>query len=187
MSRLRFLILCLLGGFVVVLGLLLWNAKNLSGVRLGALKNMLPTNVDMRLSTLDLSEIGEGGRSINLAADTANYFKEQNYFILTGIRADISSADEIYTVTAENGRYEPDLALVTLTGAVRTADSRGRILTSQRLSLDMRKGRFVSEEAFCLENPVLSLSGGRFDYDTNKGVLEVEGQVFLLLGAAGDG
>ena len=186
MSRLRFLILCLLGGFVVVLGLLLWNAKSLSGLRLGALKNMLPSNVDMRLSNLILSEAGDAGKSITLNADTANYFKEQNYFILTGVDALIASTSGDFQVTAENGRYEPDLELVTLTGRVRTAGGSGRILTSERLTLDMKNSRFFSEEPFCVEDPTLSLSGQNFTYNTKAGQLEVTGQVFLLLGDAGD-
>jgi LPS export ABC transporter protein LptC len=184
MSRLRFLILCLLGGFVVVLGLLLWNAKNLSGLRLGALKDMLPSNVDMRLSNLVLDETGDGDRSITLSAESANYFKDRNYFILAGIDAVISTADGPYAVTAENGRYEPDLRLVTLTGRVRTVDPRGRVLTGERLTLDMGNGVFFSEGRFCMEDPVMSLSGLGFNYDTERGLLEVKGQVFLLMGQA---
>ncbi|MDR2406412.1 MAG: LPS export ABC transporter periplasmic protein LptC [Deltaproteobacteria bacterium] len=181
MSRLRFLILCLLGGFVVVLGLLLWNARSLSGMRLGALKNMLPSNVDMRLSNLILNETGDGGRSISLNAVTANYFKEQNYFILSGIDALVSSEDGNFNVTSENGRYEPDLQMVTLTGDVRTADSNGRILTSERLTLDMKNNVFFSEDEFCMEDSSLSLSGKKFNYNTKDGILEVDGGVFLLL------
>jgi LPS export ABC transporter protein LptC len=168
---------------VVVLGLLLWNAKSLSGLRLGALKNMLPSNVDMRLSNAVLNEIGDGDRTISLNAVTANYFKEQNYFILSGIDAIIISSADTFKVTAENGRYEPDLKLVTLTGQVRTVDSRGRILTSERLTLDMQKGQFFSEVDFCLEDPALSLSGETFTYNTKYGRLEVDGRVFLLVGA----
>ncbi|MDR2339109.1 MAG: LPS export ABC transporter periplasmic protein LptC [Deltaproteobacteria bacterium] len=182
MSRLRFFILCLLGGFVVVLGLLLWNASNLSGLRLGSLKNMLPSNVDMRLSKPVLIETGDGDRTIALNADTANYFKDQNYFVLTGVDAVIGSGSGDFAVTAENGRYEPDKRLVTLTGRVRTVDEQGRVLTGERLTLDMNQGRFFSEGQFCVEGPVLSLSGRKFDYNTKQGLLEVEGQVFLLLG-----
>jgi LPS export ABC transporter protein LptC len=171
---------------VVVLGLLLWNAKNLSGVRLGALKNMLPSNVDMRLSNLVRNETGEGDRTITLNASIANYFKDQNYFILTGVDAVIGSDDGTFTVTSENGRYEPDQKLVTLTGQVRTVDDRGRVLTSERLTLDMQAGMFFTEEQFCMENPSMSLSGQKFNYNTRKGLLEVEGQVFLLVGQPDD-
>jgi LPS export ABC transporter protein LptC len=181
MSRLRFLILCFLGGFVVVLGLLLWNARSLSGLKLGALKNMLPSNVDMRLSNLVLNETGDGDRTINLSAVTANYFKEQNYFILSGIDAVVSSKNDTFSVTSENGRYEPDLRLVTLTGHVRTVDSRGKVLTSERLTLDMQNDRFFSEEQFCMEDSSMSLSGQKFNYNSSEGHLEVDGQVFLLI------
>ncbi|MDR1165602.1 MAG: LPS export ABC transporter periplasmic protein LptC [Deltaproteobacteria bacterium] len=182
MSRFRFLILCLLGGFVVVLGIILWNIQNFPGFKLGSLKNMLPANVDMRLSNLLLNEIGEGERTLALRALTANYFKDQNYFILDGINADIASAIENYAVTAANGRYEPDGGLVTLTGQVRAADSKGRILTSPRVVLNMKNGVFSSHEPFCLEDPQMNLSGQSFVYDAKNGLLEVDGQVQLTLG-----
>ncbi|MDR2349738.1 MAG: LPS export ABC transporter periplasmic protein LptC [Deltaproteobacteria bacterium] len=182
MSRLRFLILCLLGGFFLVLGFLVWNARNFPGFLPGSLKDMLPANVDMRLGNLVLNEIGTADRTLALKALTANYFKDSNYFILSGIDANIFSSTETVSVKADNGRYEPDQNLVVLTGDVRTADSRGRILTSPRIILNMKLGTFSGVEAFCLENPTMSLSGESFEYDSRNGILEVDGRVSLTIG-----
>jgi LPS export ABC transporter protein LptC len=182
MSRFRFFILCFLGGFLVVLGIILWNAHKFPGFTPGSLKDMLPANVDMRLNNLILSQKGDGKSSLRLEALTANYFKDKNYFILTNIVAHILSSEDSYEVTAENGRYEPDQNLVTLTGQVRTADSQGRIFSSPRISLNMENGIFSSSEPFCLENPTFSLSGQSLVYDSKRGYLEVHGQVQLMLG-----
>jgi LPS export ABC transporter protein LptC len=182
MSRLRFFILSLLVGFVVILGFLIWNAQNWPGFKLGSLKDMLPHNVDMRLSNLVLNETGTGDRTMALKALTANYFKDNNYFILNDIDANIIAQDDTYKIQADNGRYEPDQNLVVLTGQVRTANSQGRILTSDRLTLDMKLGTFTSPETFCLEDSTMSLSGESFTYDSKRGILEVDGQVNLTIG-----
>lgn len=172
----------LLIGFVVILGLLVWNAKNWPGYKLGTLKDMLPANVDMRLSNLVLNETGTGDRTMALKAITASYFKDNNYFILNDIDANIISLDDTFNVKADNGRYEPDQNLVVLTGAVRTSDSKGTILTSPRLTLDMKQGTVSSPAAFCLEDPTMSLSGDSFTYDSKRGFLEVDGKVYLTIG-----
>jgi LPS export ABC transporter protein LptC len=172
----------LLGGFIIVLGFLIWNANKFPGFKLGSLKDMLPANVDMRLSNLVLIETGTGDRTLALRALTANYFKDKNYFILDDIDADVISRDGTYVVKAENGRYEPDLNLIVLTGQVRASDSLGRVLTSPRIVMDMKSGLFSSADAFCLEDPKISLSGQSFRYDSKRGFLEVEGQVLLTVG-----
>jgi LPS export ABC transporter protein LptC len=171
-----------LGGFLLVLGFIIWNANKFPGFKLGSLKDMLPANVDMRLSNLVLNETGTGDRTLSLKALTANYFKDKNYFILNDIDADVISRDQTYVVKAENGRYEPDEDLIVLTGQVRATDSLGRVLTSPRVIMDMKSGFFSSAEAFCLEDPKMSLTGQSFSYDTKKGLLEVEGQVLLTIG-----
>jgi LPS export ABC transporter protein LptC len=184
MSRLRFFILCLLGGFLTVLGVLLWNVRDFPGFRLGSLKDMLPPNIDMRLSNLILNETGSGQRTLSLRSLSASYFKDRDYFILSDVDADILTPDDVYTVTSEGGRYEPESKLVVLTGSVRTSDRNGRVLTGPRLRLDMTRGVFSSDGPFCLEEPTLELSGESFVYDTKKGVLEVDGRVRLTLGRA---
>jgi LPS export ABC transporter protein LptC len=181
MPRLRFLILCALGGFLLVSGLFLWNTKYLTGLKLGALKNMLPANVDMRLSNLILSESGENGRQLSINAVTAHYYKEEDYFILKDITATIASAGRAYLVTAKNGHYTPDQKLVILTGKVRTEDNQGHVLTSDRLDLDMDRGTLTSQEAFCLEDPNLYLRGRRFVYNTKTGTLDADGRILFMI------
>jgi LPS export ABC transporter protein LptC len=182
MSRLRFVILCLLGGFAVFLGFLLADARMFPGFKPGSLKDMLPPNVDMRLTNLVLNETGGGDRTLALRALSASYFKDRDFFALADVSADIVAVDGVFSVQAQTGRYEPEGKRVILTGNVRTANAQGRILTAPRLTLDMARGVFSSEEPFCLEDPMLNLSGDRFVYDTKKGILEVEGQVRLTLG-----
>ncbi|MDR1084426.1 MAG: LPS export ABC transporter periplasmic protein LptC [Deltaproteobacteria bacterium] len=180
MPRLRFIILCTLGGFLLVSGIVLWNTRHLTGVKLGALKNMLPANVNMRLSNLILNEAGENGRQLAINAVTAHYFKEEDYFLLQDISASITAADNTYLVTAQNGRYTPEDKLVVLTGQVRTEDNLGHVLTSTRLDLDMNNGTLTSQGAFCLEDPSLNLSGQSFVYNTKTGTLEVSGRILFL-------
>ncbi|MDR1546691.1 MAG: LPS export ABC transporter periplasmic protein LptC [Deltaproteobacteria bacterium] len=181
MSRLRFVIACFLGGFVLALGVLLWNAKHLAGFRLGALQNMLPANVDMRLGNLVLSEAGSQGRTMAVRADSAHYFRDEDYFLLTDVAAEIETEDGRYVISADEGRYEPKVRLVFLTGAVRAADSAGRILTSARMDLDLNQKAFSSRTSFCLEDPGLSLSGSSFVYDAAAGQLQAEGRITMLI------
>jgi LPS export ABC transporter protein LptC len=164
-----------------MLGVLLWNAKNLSGFKLGSLQDMLPANVDMRLGNLVLSETGANGRTMSVQAANAHYYKDDDYFLLSEVKADIESNGSSYRISAETGRYEPTQKLVLLTGSVKTSDNLGRIITSPRMELDMDSGTFSSPEAFCLEDPGLSLSGKSFQYNTSSGQLEVEGRVFMLI------
>jgi LPS export ABC transporter protein LptC len=165
----------------LVSGFLLLNTRYLTGVRLGALRNMLPANVDMRLSNLVLNEAGENGRLLSLSAVSAHYFKQEDYFLLNDILAKIASDDRTYLVNAQTGRYSPELKKITLTGAVRTEDDQGHVLTSSWMELDMGSGVLKSQETFCLEDPKLSLSGTSFVYNTKTGVLEVEGRILLMV------
>ncbi|MDR0620810.1 MAG: LPS export ABC transporter periplasmic protein LptC [Deltaproteobacteria bacterium] len=181
MSRVRFIILSVLGILVAMLGVLLWNAKNLSGLKLGNLQDMLPANVDMRLGNLVLSETGANGRSLSVLAETAQYYKDDDYFILNSVKADIASQSGKYKISSEKGRYDPARKLVVLTGSVRTSDDKGRIITSPTMELNMDSGTFSSPVEFCLEDPDISLSGKNFNYDTSTGQLEVEGRVFMLI------
>ncbi|MDR1576610.1 MAG: LPS export ABC transporter periplasmic protein LptC [Deltaproteobacteria bacterium] len=181
MLRLRFIILCAIGGFILFSSFLLLNTRYLTGLKLGALRNMLPANVDMRLSNLVLNEAGENGRRLALNATTAHYFKEEDYFLLNDVTANIESETQKFLVTAETGRYEPDKKAVTLTGAVRAVDNQGRVLSSSRLDLDMDKGVLTSLGAFCLEDPSLSLSGVGFVYNTKTGLLDVEGRILFMI------
>jgi LPS export ABC transporter protein LptC len=164
-----------------MLGLMLWNAKHLSGFKRGALLNMLPANVDMRLGNLTLSETDGEGRAMAVKAETAHYFKEEDYFLLTDVAANIDSIGASYAVSAESGRYEPKDKSVALAGAVRASDSLGRVLTSSDMALKIEGGVFSSRSPFCLEDPGLSLSGQSFVYDTRAGLLEVEGRVFMII------
>jgi LPS export ABC transporter protein LptC len=165
-----------------MLGLLFWNARNLSGFKFGALRNMLPANVDMRLGNLTLSETADDGRTMSVRADSAHYFKDEDYFLLTEVAADIESRGGAYRISARNGRYEPERKTVVLTGEVRTSDSLGRVLTSDSLELDMTSGTFSADSEFCLEDPETSLTGRSFVYDTRLGRLEIEGRIFMLIG-----
>jgi LPS export ABC transporter protein LptC len=164
-----------------MLGALLWNASNLRNFKLGNLAGMLPANVDMRLGNLVLSETGAQGRSLSVEATSAHYYKDEDYFLLEDVVANIKSTDVVYSINAEKGRYEPDLKKVLLTGTVRTSDSKGRIITSEEMEIDMINSTFSSSSAFCMEDPTLSLSGASFVYNTNSGQLEVEGRVFMMI------
>ncbi|MDR1050175.1 MAG: LPS export ABC transporter periplasmic protein LptC [Deltaproteobacteria bacterium] len=181
MSRVRFLILCSLVGFVIMLAVLLWNAGNLAGFKLGSLRGMLPANVDMRLGNLVLSETGAQGRSLSVVAATAHYYKDEDYFLLQDVTSDIESQGNRYSIKADSGRYEPGLKLVTLTGSVRSSDARGRVITGPRMEINMTEATFSSSDEFCLEDPTLSLSGKGFLYRTNTGQLEVDGRVFMMI------
>jgi LPS export ABC transporter protein LptC len=118
---------------------------------------------------------------MSIKAESAHYFKDEDYFLLNDVTAVILSNDITYSVAAHNGRYEPKEKLVILTGEVRTADSSGRVLTSPRMDLDMSEGTFTSQDEFCMEDPGLNLMGRSFNYDTKTGLLEVEGRVFMLI------
>jgi LPS export ABC transporter protein LptC len=142
---------------------------------------MLPANVDMRLGNLVLNETSPQGRSLSVVAATAQYYKEEDYFLLQDVTSNIESPGTHYVITAKNGRYEPSQKLVTLTGSVRTADNKGRIITGPRMVINMTEGTFYSNDDFCLEDPTLSLAGTSFVYYTNTGKLEVDGRVFLLI------
>jgi LPS export ABC transporter protein LptC len=165
---------------VLFAALIIWKA-DFKGVKLLGLAGLLPANVDMSLGDVSISETGGDGRTMTITAASAQYFKQDDYFILSEVRATIMSADNLYVVTAEKARYEPRRKVIVLTGQTRTADSLGRILTSQNLLLDLTTGHFASQDQFCLEDPQLSLSGAGFVYDTNAGMLNVNGRILLMI------
>jgi LPS export ABC transporter protein LptC len=166
---------------VIALSVVVWNAKTLIGLKFGNLQDMLPSNVDMRLGNLVLSETGGQGRSLSVLATTAQYYKDDDYFILNEVTADITSQSGQYKISADKGRYDPTEKLVILTGSVKTSDDQGRIVTSPSMELNMESGTFSSPVDFCLEDPGVSLSGKSFHYNTSTGQLEVEGRVFMLI------
>jgi LPS export ABC transporter protein LptC len=181
MNKLRLITLCFFVLLLLISGLAFWNAGKLPGVRLGSLQNMLPANVDMRISDFFLDQVSEEGRDLAIKATTAHFYKDEEYFLLNDVEADVNSLEGLYRVTADLGRYEPGNNAIRLTGKVRTVDRLGRILTSQRMDLDMANGIFASLERFCLEDPGMSLSGKSFVYDLRRGLMEAEGRIFMQI------
>ncbi|MDR1045831.1 MAG: LPS export ABC transporter periplasmic protein LptC [Candidatus Adiutrix sp.] len=179
MQRARFWILCALGALLAISGILLFGTRYWeAGAR--SLKNMLPANVDMRLDRLTLNEISEEGRSMVINADSAQYFKTQDLFVLDRVRAKVFEAPGHYGIEADTGRYEPGRRVITLDGRVRVADSDGGILSSDNLVLNFEESVLISEKDFCYAAPTYDFSGTSFVFHTRDRVLKAEGRIYFL-------
>ena len=179
MQRARFWILCAMGALLVISGILLFGARYWA-VSARSLKNMLPANVDMRLDNLTLSEIGEEGRSMVINADSAQYFKTQDLFVLDRVRAKIYGNQGQYDIEADTGRYEQGQRIITLDGRVRVVDGDGGVLSSDNLVLKFEENVLISEKDFCYASPNYDLSGTSFVFHTRDRLLKAEGRTHFL-------
>ncbi len=180
MQRARFWILCAMGALMVISGILLFGARYWA-VSARTLKNMLPANVDMRLDNLVLNEIGADGRTMVLQADTAQYYKTEDFFLLDRVRAKITTDTDSYDIVSDNGRYEQGQRIIELTGQVKVVDSDGGILTSEKLVLKFEEDLLTSDDDFCYATPKVDLSGTSFRYYTRDKLLLSEGRNYLFV------
>jgi len=180
MQRARFWILCAMGALMVISGILLFGVHEWeSNAR--SLKNMLPANVDMRLDNLTRDEIGADGRRMRMKADTAHYFKTEDYFLLDKVRAEITTDSGFYDIVSDRGRYEQSKQIIELEGQVQVIDGDGGVLTSEKLILKFEEGHLISEDDFCYANPTVNLSGSSFIYYTREKLLSAEGRNYLFI------
>ncbi|MDR2945979.1 MAG: LPS export ABC transporter periplasmic protein LptC [Candidatus Adiutrix sp.] len=179
MQRARFWSLCALGALLVVSGILLFGARYWT-LSAGALKNMLPAEVDMRLDNLTLSESGDDNRSVTVNALSAQYFKTQDVFVLDEVRARISSDQGNFDIEADTGRYSQGRRVIDLSGNVKVVDGDKGVLTSETLTLKFQEGLLIGENPFCYSRPGGDLTGSSFVYDTEAKFLKVEGRAHVF-------
>lgn len=179
MQRARFWILCAMGALVVISGILLFGARYWA-VNAKALKNMLPADVDMRLDNLTLAEAGADNRSMTINADSAQYFKTRDLFVLETVRAKILTDQGIYDIEADTGNYDQSRKVIDLYGNIRVADDEGGVLTTTTLTLKFNEGLLISENEFCYASPLSSLDGKSFIFQTREKLLKVEGRTHFL-------
>jgi LPS export ABC transporter protein LptC len=179
LQRARFYLLCALLTLLAGAGALLFGAGHWRQ-ELGALKNMLPANVDMRLGRLTLNEAGENGQTMTIEAISALYNQAEDSFLLEDVRAKIIHGPNGYDVTSAAGLYDQARKTITLTGRVKVVDSDGGVLTSERLIMEFAAGRLISESPFCYADPKSDLEGSAFVYHTHDRSLAMEGPVRLL-------
>lgn len=179
MQRVRFWIMCAIVALVVISGLLLFGVRYWSA-RPGSLQNILPDDVDMRLDKLTVNETGSGDRTLIIDADTANYYKSEDIFLLQRVRAAIVSGANRYDIVADSGRYEQGRRVVYLTGHIQVSDLDGGVLKCPSLELRFEEGLLLSSAPFCYSTPTVDLDGSAFSYHTDRKVLEVEGRTHVL-------
>ena len=179
MQRARFWILCAIGALLVISGILLFGARYWS-LSAKSLKNMLPANVDMRLDNLTLSESGAENRTMTVNAASAQYFKNQDLFVLDEVRAKILSDQGDFDIEADSGRYQQERRIIDLSGRVKVVDGNLGVLTCETLTLRFEEGLLISENPFCYSTPTADLEGRSFIYNTNDKILKIEGRAHLL-------
>lgn len=179
MQRARFWILCAMGALVVISGILLFSARYWA-MNVKSLKNILPANVDMRLNNLTLNEAGADGRTMTINADTAQYFKNQDIFVLERVRAKILADQGVYDIESDSGQYDQSRRVVDLMGNVKVVDGDGGVLLSDSLTLKFAESLLVSNDKFCYSTPVVDLEGRSFVFHTREKILKVEGRAYLL-------
>lgn len=179
MQRARFWILCAIGALLLITGILIFGDWYWA-VKSKALKNMLPANVDMRLDNLSLSEAGADGRTMIINADSAQYFKGQDLFVLERVRSRILTDQGNYDIESDSGRYDQSRRMVDLFGDVKVVDDDGGVLISDSLTLNFNEGLLVSKDKFCYSTPEADLEGRAFIYYTRDKQLQVEGRSHLL-------
>jgi Organic solvent tolerance protein OstA len=179
MQRARFWILCAMGALLVISGILLFGARYWA-MNAKALKNMLPDQVDMRLDNLTLNEAGADGRTMIINADSAQYFKSQDLFVLDRVRARILTDQGDYDIESDAGRYDQSQRVVDLSGNIKVVDGDGGVLITKALTLKFGEGLLISEEEFCYSTPEADLEGKSFVFHTREKILQVEGRTHLL-------
>lgn len=179
MQRARFWILCAMGALLVISGILLFGARYWA-VNARSLKNMLPADVDMRLDNLVLNEVGAGDRTMSIKADSAQYFKTKDLFVLEKVRATILTGEARYDIDADSGNYDQSQKVVDLSGNIKVADQDGGLLLTEALTMKFNEGLLISQEPFCYSTPLVDLEGRSFIYRTKEKLLEVEGRTHFL-------
>ncbi|MDR0882401.1 MAG: LPS export ABC transporter periplasmic protein LptC [Candidatus Adiutrix sp.] len=180
MYRARFWILCAMVGLLVISGALLFGSRYFA-MHAKSLKNRLPIDVDMRLDHLVLNQAGNDNRSMTIQADSAQYFKTRDVFVLDKVRAKVLTDQGYYDIEADTGNYDQGKRMIDLLGHARVADGEGGVLVSEAMTLNFNDDVLTSDVKFCYATPTADLSGRSFVFYTREKLLKVEGRTHLLL------
>ena len=158
----------------------------LFGVRLWlsdpeSLLHMLPTDVDMRLANMTIGESGDNNRSMTINAETANYYKSKDIFILNQVRASFTIGQNIYLIEADSGVYDQSTQVVELSGSVRAVNqTHSGVLTCEAVTINMAENIVIGNNPFCYSTPTLDLEGNSFTFNSADNILLVDGRTHLL-------
>jgi len=179
----RRIILFLLSSLAVLgvlsVGLVIWGQR----LNPGPVKalSLLPTNVDMRLSGVNYTEVNGGQKEWDLKADSLRYTRAQKilHFDRVNITLYLENEGKI-SITGNEGSYDRTAKLVSLSGQVVIKNLEGYEVMAQNLTYLSDIKRIVIPGLFKITGPQFSLNGRHLSWDIDTRLLKVHHQAKML-------
>ncbi len=138
-------------------------------------KPVAPTNADMGLEGIYLTEVKGGKKQWEVKARSAQYFKDKSLAVLTKVEATIFTRDgKIFSIKGDEARLSTDTQDMELKGNVVATGSDGSRLTTDRLKYSRKDSKISTDAKVVMTTPQFRLEG--------KGlVIDLESEKFYLL------
>ncbi|MBW2624292.1 MAG: LPS export ABC transporter periplasmic protein LptC [Deltaproteobacteria bacterium] len=179
----RKVILLLLSSLVVLgvlsVGLIVWGQR----LNPGPIKalSLLPTNVDMRLSGVNYTEVNGGQKEWDLKADSLRYSRAQKILHFDQVKITLYLEHEgKIDLSGNEGFYDRTAKLVSLSGRVVIQNDEGYRVMTQELTYHIDTKRIVIPGLFKIIGPKFSLDGRHLSWDIDTRLLKVHHQAKML-------
>lgn len=148
------IILVIIVGFAALMVL---SQGKMSGVAL----TILPDNVNLQITDVHFTEVGDPDASWEIGADQATYMKQENLSIFKNVRIRlITSHGVAYVLTAREGTLHTDTGNIEVYGNVVVRSDQNEEIRTEQALYKAEKKEISSEGPVIVENRTMTIEGG---------------------------
>lgn len=128
----------------------------------------LPLNVDVSLQRVHYTETRQGVKRWDLSADRAEYSKDKETTILSGVRLVVAGKGKTgdFTVTADRADYQNETKDIQLSGNVHGASASGMDFTTSRLNYVAARSQLETDQAVRFKDGGMLIEGTGMEFHT---------------------
>jgi LPS export ABC transporter protein LptC len=145
------------------------------------IEDVLPQNVDMKLTGVNYTEVTHGRQEWTMKAATLHYFKSRNLIVLDQVNATFYTEDGPMRITGDKAYYDKEAQTVRLVGDINAWDVQGNRLSTREMRYNVPSGVLIAPGDFRLHGPKLNLEGHGLTVDTRNDSFKVLSRPNLLL------
>jgi len=143
-----------------------------------ALLKILPDHVDLQIKDFVYTEVGEGNSQWEVRAQTAKYYKKENYALFDKVRIKLTTEEKkIYIMTGDKGKMLTDRKDVEIKGNVVIVSETGDRFTTDHLNYTDAEKKFYTDAPVIMESKTMKIKGVGLTIYMNTGEMNLNSTV----------
>jgi len=143
-----------------------------------ALLKILPDQVDLQIRDFVFTEVGEGNSKWEVKAQTAKYYKKENYALFDKVQIKLTTEEKkIYTMTGDKGKMLTDKKNIEISGNVVIVSETGDRFTTDHLNYSDAEKKFYTEAPVMMESKTMKIKGVGLTLYMNTGELNLSSAI----------